>query len=389
MFRAAAFVIAASVACAAPAAAQSAPNSSAAPPATASPANAPVSAVDAARARVAAGDLAGAIGALSAYATAHPEDAAAARYLGDLYYRKSDFGAAERAYLAALRVTPNDRQTHDRLGVIYASEDRVHEAIQQFQASLPDAAAYDSLVELHRRLGDLASFEGQYAFAAIQNPLDSGALFALGVVLHAERKTASAIGYLERAHALSRDSCPIETELGSAYLDVGATDAAIGVFKDCLHRSPNDYAALVNLSDAYDPVVAEKQVRDLLEHASAIAPDRPEALVDLGYLQDAGGRWHDAVAYYLKAMDVDPLWRDAYVDLGFDYEQHQMFDPAQAVLLKGLSVSPKDGRLHFLLGMAYLQQDKRDLARSEFRSAQGSDEPDVAREATRRLATTL
>jgi tetratricopeptide (TPR) repeat protein len=379
MLRAAAFVIAACVVCAAPAAAQTTP--------TSPTGSAPVSAVDAAHARVAAGDLPGAIAGLSVYVTAHPEDGNAARYLGDLYYRKADFAAAERTYLVALQSAPHDRATHDRLGVIYASQDRVHEAIQQFQESLPDASAYENLVELHRRLGDLASFEGQYRFAALQNPLDWNALFALGVVLHAERQTADAIDYLVRARQLSQHSCPVDTELGSAYLDAGSTDAAIGVLKECLQREPNNYAALVNLSDAYDPVAAENQVRPLLERAEAVAPDRPEALVDLGYLQDSGGRWHDAAAYYLKAMDVDPLWRDAYVDLGFDYEQHQLFGPAQAVLLKGVSVSPKDGRLHFLLGMTYLQQGKKDLAHREFVSAQSSDEPDVARAATQRLAS--
>jgi len=313
----------------------------------------------------------------------------AARYLGDLYFRASNVAAAERAYLGALRTAPNDRMTHDRLGVIYASQDRVPEAIDQFTRSLPEAGAYQNLVELHRRLGDLASFEAGYSTAVQQNPLDPEALFALGVVLHAERKNTAAIAYLERAHVLSQRSCSIDTELGSAYLDVGATDPAIAVFSECLHLNPNDYAALVNLSDAYDPVTDEKRVRPLLEQAEAIAPDRPEALVDLGYLADAGGRWDDAVAYYRKAMDVDPLWRDAYVDLGYDYEEHEMFGPAQAVLLKGLSVSPKDGRLHFLLGITYLQEGKRELARAQFRGAQDSDEPDVASEAKRQLASAL
>jgi tetratricopeptide (TPR) repeat protein len=353
------------------------------------PAAAETNAVAAARARAATGDLSGAAAGLAVYVTAHPDDVAAARYLGDLYYRNSDVAGAERAYLGALHAAPNDRMTHDRLGVIYAAEDRIADAIVQFQRSLPDVSAYQNLVELHRRLGDLENFEGGYSAAVQQNPLDPAALFALGVVLHAERKNTAAISYLERAHILSKSSCPVETELGSAYLDVGATDAAIAVFRECLKAEPNDYAALVNLSDAYDPATDEKHVRPLLEQAEAVAPDRPEALVDLGYLADAGGHWDVAVAYYLKAMDVDPLWRDSYVDLGYDYEEHEMFGPAQAVLLKGLSVSPKDGRLHFLLGITFLQQGKRELARDEFRHAQSSDEPDVASEATRQLASVI
>jgi tetratricopeptide (TPR) repeat protein len=379
MIRAAAFAfLTACIVCGGPAGAEA--------PAQASATTAP-SAVDAARSRAAAGDVTGAIGALAPYSAAHPDDVAALRLLGDLYYRSSDFANAERTDLAALRIAPNDRTIHDRLGAIYAAQDRTREAIAQFELSLPETSAFDSLVELHRRLGDLAHFEIQYRFAATSDPFDAAANFALGTILHAERKNPEAVAFLERAYKLQPLSCPLEAELGSAYLDIGARADAIRVLDECLHRNPNDYAALVNLSDAYDAPDAADKARPLLERAEAIAPDRPEALVDLGYLEDADGHWDNAVAYYRKALAVDPLWRDAYVNLGYDYEEHHLFEPAQAVLLKGLSVSPMDGRLHFLLGMNYALQGKIAEARSQFDSARSSDEPEVAREAAHRLSS--
>ncbi len=383
MLRAAAFAVAFCLACAASVRAEApAPAAGVSPAATAAGA----SAVESARRQVAAGDLPGAVSGLTAYLAEHPKDLEAARYLGDLYFRGSDFAAAERTYLAILQADPSDRATRVRLGRIYASQNRTNDAIEQFQLSLPDTGALAALVELHRRLGDLGEFEAQYRAAVIDNASDAGALYAYGTVLHAERKNTEAVGYLQRALRLSPGSCAVQVELGATYLDTGSTDDAVAVLRDCLRENPNDYAALVNLSDAYDPALDENQIRPLLERALRERPDRPEALVDLGYLEDAGGRWENAIAYYHKALAVDPLWRDAYVNLGFDYEQHQFFRLSEATLLKGLSVSPDDGRLHFLLGVTYSMEGKRELARGEFARAAGSDEPDVAREATRKLA---
>jgi tetratricopeptide (TPR) repeat protein len=125
----------------------------------------------------------------------------------------------------------------------------------------------------------------------------------------------------------------------------------------------------------------------LLDRAIALQPNRPEALVDFGYVSDALGRSEDAIAYYHKALEADILARDAYVDLGYDYQEQRMFAQAEAVLLKGLSVSPRDGRIEYLLGKTYSQQGKRTLALQQFTAAARSDEPEVSEAATAALTT--
>lgn len=347
----------------------------------------PAAVVEAARKRVAGGDLSGTVTSLAAYVKAHPDQVAPARYLGDLYYRAGDVASAERTYLAILTYAPADRETHNRLGGIYAAADRISDAISEFQKSLPDNAAYTPLVELHRRLGDLDRFEMTYRRAAEAAPDDAAAQYEYGAVLRSEHKTVRAVAVLQAAVRLAPLACAPLSELGSAYLDLGRNGAAVDVLQQCLTSSPKDYGSLVNLADAY---IAEGQFgrsRAALERATAVRPDGSEALVDLGYLEDVDNRWQSAIAFYLKAIGADPLDRDAYVDLGFDYDQHQLFGLAQAAFLKGLSVSPNDGRLHYLLAVTYEDQGKRDLARTEFRRAESSDEPEVARAAARDLST--
>jgi tetratricopeptide (TPR) repeat protein len=347
----------------------------------------PAAVVETARKRVAGGDLSGTVTFLAAYVQAHPGELAPSRYLGDLYYRSGDVASAERTYLAILTYAPDDRETHNRLGGIYAAADRISDAIAEFQKSLPDNAAYTPLVELHRRLGDLDRFEARYRRAAESAPDDAAALYGYGAVLRSEHKSVQAVAVLQAAVRLAPLACAPLAELGSAYLDLGRNAAAVDVLQQCLSSSPKDYGALVNLSDAF---IAEGQFgrsRGMLERAIGTRPDGSEALVNLGYLEDVDNRWQNAIAFYVKAIGANPLDRDAYVDLGFDYDEHHLFALAQAAFLKGLSVSPNDGRLHYLLAVTYEDQGKRDLARTEFRRAESSDEPEVAHAASHDLLT--
>ena len=341
-------------------------------------ANDPDAAIERARRSVAAGDLVRAIADLKRYVADHPGELAPGRYLGDLYYREGDLARAERTYRDIISIAPKDPATHDRLGGVLAAEDRIAEAIAEFTLSLPEGAAYGSLVELHRRRGDLDRFEADSRTLADAEPANARAQYAIGTILDAEHHPELAVTYLERASLLDGHSCPALTELGSAYSDTGRLDDAEHVLRRCLALDPSSYEATVDLGlvaidrDRFD------EAQTIFVHANELRPAAPEALVDLGYIADERNDWHLAVSYYLRAIGNNPLARDAYVDLGSNYEEHGLFALAEAAYLKGLSVSPRDGRLHYLLGVAYGDQGKRDLARTEYRAATASDEPEVA-----------
>jgi tetratricopeptide (TPR) repeat protein len=346
----------------------------------------PALAVSEARKTVADGHLDLAVKTLALYVAAHPREVEPARYLGDLYYRQSDLASAERTFLAILRYAPEDRETHNRLGGVYAAQDRIADAIDEFQKSIPSVGAYPHLVELHMRRGDIAIWESDLRRDAREKPFDAAAQFALGQVLRYERKPIEATTYLERARALAPESCEVLSELGSSYLDLARVADAVTVLERCLALRHNDYSALVNLGDAYIDRGTPDQARTLFERANTVRPDGAEALIDLGYLEDASQRWESAVRYYLHALALDPLAREGYVDLGCAYRDHHLYALAEASFLKGLSVTPNDGRLHYLLGTTYADQGKSVLAKSEYKLALSSDEPEVARAAGRDLA---
>ncbi len=339
-----------------------------------------------AREKALAGNVSGAIAGLAPYVAATPGDLAAARLLGDLYYRLPDLASAERVYLAILKHAPDDRDTHTRLGGLYAAMDRISDAIAQFELSLPVREGYAGLVELHRRRGDLDAFAHELRLRADENRLDPIAQSNYANVLRAEHKFAESLPYFERQLNLRPASCIALNEYGNALIDNARVKEAIGVLERCLAHDDAYYPALVNVGEAYIELDRLDKARAYMEQALRVKPEGPEALIDLGYIEDVGGRWRQAIGYYQRAIAIDPLAREAYIDLGYDYNERQLYTLAEASFLRGLSIVPNDGRLNYLLAVTYALQGKNVLARDQYRKALQSDEREVVRAATNDLA---
>jgi tetratricopeptide (TPR) repeat protein len=342
--------------------------------------------LDAARAKVAAGDTKGAIDGLAPYVASHPQDFAAGRLLGDLYFRVPDYAKAERVWKAILTVDASDRETHSRLGSLYAVQDRIAEAIVEFQLSLPSRNGYAGLVMTHKKAGDLPQYLQKLQSETESHPFDVGRWSELG---HAQRELRHfdlALEAFNHVVAIRPASCAARVDLANAQVDIGRIDPAIANLKSCLGVDANYYPAVVNLGEAYlekNDVVA---ARPYLDRALALRPEGSEALVDIGYVYDVLGDWKTAITYYNRAIRADPMRPEAYIDLGYDYNEHRLFPLAEAAYIKGLSVSPDDGRLHYMLAVTYNLQGKTGLARDQYRHALTSEEPRVVSAAKAELA---
>lgn len=349
----------------------------------------PKGAVDTARQRVASGDVNGAVNQLAKYVALHPREIEPARLLGDLYYRQFKLPAAETTFRRILAQFPADSETHNRLGSVYASENRLSDAVSEFDKSLPNTSAVSDLVAVHRRLGDFDRFERQVAMSAVEHRWDAGAQETLGAVYYENHKYGQAIDAFRNALQIAPNSCQALNGMGLVYLDQHDYAGANGFFERCRTVNPRNYSAAINLAVSHIETQQYDAARRLLEFANGVAPEQPEALVNFGYIEDTHNNWKGAIAYYLKALAVFPFSRDAYVDLGFDYKTHKLYELAEAAFIKGLTVSPKDARLHYLLGETYREQQKTALAVEQFKAAAQADEPDVSSAAKRRIATLL
>lgn len=346
----------------------------------------PDGAMRAARELVAADNLHGAIKQLALYVAAHPDENAPARLLGDLYYRAGDLARAESAYKSILIRYPTDKETHNRLGSVFATENRVDDAIGEFKRSLPGTDSVPDLVRLYQRKGQLLDYEHDVARAALSNPTDPDLQVELGQVYEATHRPALAILYFRKAMDNAPGSVMALNGLGLSYMDERDYPTAERYLGECRSLDPQEYSCADNLGAAYLESGNLIDAERMLQIAHRLLPERAEAIVNFGYLADDRGDWKGAVRFYLQALSVYPYSTDAYIDLGYVYEQHKLYTLAQSALLKGLTVSPTDGHLHFLLGQTYADQGVNDLAAAQFRLAAASDDPDVSRVALVRFA---
>ncbi len=342
--------------------------------------------LDAARAKVAAGDTKGAIAGLAPYVADHPGDAAAGRLLGDLYFRVPDYAKAEKVWKALLTIDAADRETHSRLGALYAVQDRIAESLSEFQLSLPNRSGYVGLVMTHKRAGDLPQYLSSLQLETERQPFNVGKWAELGQAQRAMHRYDLALEAFNHVVTIRPSSCSARVDVANALVDMGRIDPAIVHLKACIAVDANYYPAVVNLGEAYLEKNDSTTARPYLDRALTLRPEGTEALVDIGFIYDTQGDWKTAITYYNRAIRSDPLRPEAYIDLGYDYNAHRLFPLAEAAYLKGLSVSQEDGRLHYMLAVTYNLQGKIALARDQYRHAIASEEPVVVHAAQAELA---
>jgi Flp pilus assembly protein TadD len=342
-----------------------------------------------ARELIAAGDMDRAISQLAGFVDSHPDATEAARFLGDLYYRQGHFDRAEAVYRQLLVRDPHDKQTHNRLGVVYATENRVDEAIVEFQDALPGTDSIRDLVMLHLRKGDLQQYQAEMVRAATDNPNDADIQEELGEIFETTHRANDAILYFKRALDSDSRSIAALNGLGMSYLDNHDYASATQYLDDCLNVDPVNYACLDNLGVAKIQAENYEAASEAFKKAHRLEPERPEAIVNFGYLADLHGDWKRAVAYYVQAIAVNPYVPESYVNLGIDYEHNGLYSLAQSALLKGVAATPYDGRVRYLLARAYAAQGQKALALAQLKAAEASLDPDVSQIAKEESARLL
>jgi tetratricopeptide (TPR) repeat protein len=331
-----------------------------------------------ARELIAAGQMDRAVTQLADFVGSHPDATDAARFLGDLYYRQGRFDRAEAVYRQLLARNSHDKETHNRLGVVYATENRIDEAIAQFESALPGTDSIRDLVLLHLRKGDLPQYQAQMKRAANAEPTDADTQEELGEVYETLHRPNDAILYFRRALDTDHGSIAALNGVAMASLDLHDYVTALRYLTDCLNLDPGNYACLDNLGVARIQAGLYTEAFAQFQRAHRLEPERPEALVNFGYLADTSGDWKRAVTYYVQAIAVNPFVPESYINLGIDYEHNGLYSLAQAALLKGVAAAPYDGRVRYLLARAYAAQGQKALALAQLKAAETSLDPDVA-----------
>jgi TolB-like protein/Flp pilus assembly protein TadD len=101
-----------------------------------------------------------------------------------------------------------------------------------------------------------------------------------------------------------------------------------------------------------------------LDRALAREPNDPQALYRKGVLARVFGHVDDAIGYYRRSLELDPLEMTTRLHLAFALQAAGRTEDARAEVNDALAISPNAVKLNFTLGMLELAQGRTDSART-------------------------
>ena len=91
-------------------------------------------------------------------------------------------------------------------------------------------------------------------------------------------------------------------------------------------------------------------------------PNNPDVLFDLGESYFWAGEWQLAIDWFTKLLAVDPSDVHAQADIGTANFNMGRYEEAQATWLAALEIAPNDAQIHYNLGFLYASVEPIDLA---------------------------
>jgi tetratricopeptide (TPR) repeat protein len=272
--------------------------------------------------------------------------------LGTLTWRQcAEYSDVRTLWLATNSRNPDSWLVHNNLGILYAQEGSLDEAI------------------------------GEYGRAGEINPRFSGTYSNLGIALLKKGRLDDAIVQFGKALEIEPVDPETHNNLGNAYRRKGWMDQAVGQFNAALKIDPEDASARFNLGNALqrmgrlDEAVA--QFRKTLE----IDPRHPGARFSLGNALAQGGHMKEAVREFEKALSDDPRNPRIHTNLGAVLLNLGRTDDAIAQFRAAVESGPGDVDAHVNLGQVLLQAGRPQEAIAEYRKAleMKPDDPEINR----------
>lgn len=211
--------------------------------------------------------------------------------LGNLYMRRGKLDKAEEAYRAATLIAPTAAPYFNNLG-----------------NAMCDRGDLKGGIECYRRAVEI---DGPEAYEAQAN-LDIALLETRLIV---ERRET-----LERKVELDIAGAEAEIEMGNCRLLEGNLVAAIDRFHGVLADDENNLQAWTNLAFVLNllpgKMLDRAKAREEMDRGLRLYPTHAELHLHQGELFEESGMFDAALARYLRALEIDPFFRQAYAMVG-------------------------------------------------------------------------
>lgn len=291
-------------------------------------------------------------------------------HLARMLYEQGRAGEAETQLLPLANA--GDVNALVQLAAIYRKEgllDAAADALRRARARDPNALpVFEEAAELALAHNDPHTAEHELRRAVQLAPDRVSARIALGR-LYAYRlnQPAAAAEQFRAAIERNKDDPLVHRQLGEALLQSGDAKAAVESFQRAIDIAPAAHEAHHGLATAYLALERINEARRAEERALELAGGNYTlAIVGLGDVARAQGRYDEAIAHYTDALSRDPQLPAAYLGLSRVAMARGQPQIAATHIRNGLTHAPNDVPLLLALGDALLQQGDNAGAREQY-----------------------
>jgi tetratricopeptide (TPR) repeat protein len=263
--------------------------------------------------------------------------------LGNLYSRQDKLPEAVKQYEAALSAEPNYAEAHNNLGAVLLRQRRFDEALAHYSAAVrlkPEYLYYFSLANALVDAGSPVEAVTNYREALRLNPNSSQAHHNLGLALQVQGQADAAMAEFRAALQLQPDYESAEHNLANRLADAGRLDEAIAHYQAALHLDPSHAESYNGLGICYAMQgrfpEAERQFRE----AVRLKPNHSGAQSNLGNALGAQNRLEEATPHYEKALEIEPKDFQTHFNLGVSLLRQGHRAEAKAHFVEALRLHP-------------------------------------------------
>ncbi|PIQ82428.1 MAG: hypothetical protein COV76_03845 [Candidatus Omnitrophica bacterium CG11_big_fil_rev_8_21_14_0_20_64_10] len=277
-----------------------------------------------------------------------PENTTIATRLGSLYLRNDRLEKALELFQWVEAQAPADIKNSYLLAVLYASMERFDEAVVQYvkvlSADPGNLGALSHLADLYLLQEKLQEGIGIYEKMLESRPDSAVAHFNVGVLYAKAADWPAAIRHLKRAGELDLTNPEVFLALGACHEQAGDLSAAQGAYRQALTLEPANAVLISHMASIAYQLKDLKTAEQWLQKYLSFYPRDPNSYLRLASLWLEQERWREALSLLeggLALQSAEGNGTDFWVMIGLAHETGAQWAQAQAAYLKGMETDPE------------------------------------------------
>ena len=279
--------------------------------------------------------------------------------IGEIHLKQERYTEALQAFDAARKVNRKWEYPQYGIGLVYFAQGEIDRAREAFENITRQKKRF---APAYFKLGQVLATEGffddaleEYAKGSKYQDYSAQVLYELAVIFEEKGNTDGAIRLYQRTIEVEPTDAKAHFALGELLYTSGDTATAVQHYQQAVSLTPNIKEAFYEPLESYFAgLMTADEAMPFLEKATSVLPDDPRSYFYAGTLEADAGNTQEAIDHYEKTIEIiesDPShlqtelllgdFNDVYVKLGELYHQQGDVDAAVAYFKRALALNPE------------------------------------------------